>query len=318
MKIGFHASHEQFPPSRLLELVCRAENAGFEAAMCSDHFAPFSERQGQSGFAWSWLGAALQATQTTFGTVTAPGYRYHPAVVAQAAATLAEMFPERFWLALGSGENLNERITGAPWPPIDERRRRLRDCAEIIRALLRGETVSTDEPVRVREAKLYTRPAHPPRLVGAAVSPESAALVGAWADALITVNQEPEVLRRVLEAFRAHGGEGKPAYLQVHVAWAETESEALARAHEQWRANVVTGPRLWDATSPRELDAATAHVRPEELRGSVRVSADLARHVAWLEEDRERGFDAVYLHEVGTEQERFIDVFGERVLPALR
>jgi G6PDH family F420-dependent oxidoreductase len=123
--IGYHASHEQLPPSELLACVVAAEAAGFQAAMCSDHFAPWSSRQGHSGFAWSWLGAALQATGLDFGVVNAPGQRYHPAIIAQAAATLSELFPGRFWLALGSGEASNEHITGGRWPPKAERRARL-------------------------------------------------------------------------------------------------------------------------------------------------------------------------------------------------
>jgi probable non-F420 flavinoid oxidoreductase len=314
MRIGFHASHEQFTPSRLLALAVRAGRAGFAAAMCSDHFAPFSMRQGQSGFAWSWLGAALQATELSFGTVSAPGYRYHPAVLAQAMATLAELFPERCWFALGSGELINERMTGADWPPMDERRARLHRSALHIKALLRGEVVSSaDEPV-LRDARLYTLPQRPPDIFGAAVSPESAALVAGWADGLITVNQSPERLAEVVRAFRTNGGAGKPMFLQVHVAWAPTEAEALAQAHDQWRSNIVVGPGLWDATAPEHLDATTADVRPEDLRAAVRISADLVQHRAWLEADRALGFDAVYLHEVGTNQERFIDVFGEKVL----
>jgi coenzyme F420-dependent glucose-6-phosphate dehydrogenase len=314
MRIGFHASHEQFTPSRLLGLAVRAERAGFAAAMCSDHFAPFSERQGQSGFAWSWLGAALQATALSFGTVSAPGYRYHPAVLAQGMATLAELFPERCWFALGSGELINERVTGAAWPPMDERRARLHRSALYIKALLRGEVVSSlQEPV-LRDARLYTLPPRPPEIFGAAVSPESAALVARWADGLITVNQAPERLAEVVRAFRENGGAGKPMFLQVHVGWAPTEAEALAQAHDQWRTNVLVGPGLWDAPGPEHLDAAAAGVRPEDLRGPVRISADLARHREWLEADRALGFDTVYLHEVGSEQERFIDVFGEKVL----
>src|SRR5918997_6060747 len=127
-RFGYHCSHEQYPPSELLENVQAAEAAGFEGAMCSDHFHPWTDAQGHSGFAWSWLGAALQATSLSFGTVNAPGDRYHPAIVAQAAATLAEMFPDRFWLAIGSGEALNEAITGARWPAKRERDARLREC----------------------------------------------------------------------------------------------------------------------------------------------------------------------------------------------
>src|SRR3954463_9201074 len=153
--IGYHCSHEQFPPSELLSLVSLAHGVGFRAAMCSDHFHPWSERQGQSGFAWSWLGAAMQATDLPFGVVNAPGQRYPPAVVAQAAATLAEMFPGRFWVALGTGQNLNEHITGHPWPSKPDRQARLRESVDVIRALWSGETVDHDGRwVRVVDAKL--------------------------------------------------------------------------------------------------------------------------------------------------------------------
>src|SRR5690606_13132317 len=147
--IGFHASHEQIAPAELLDAVVLAEQAGFTAAMCSDHFTPWSERQGQSGFAWSWLGAALQATSLPFGVVTAPGQRYHPAIVAQAIGTLASMYEGRFWAALGSGENANEHITGDAWPRKELREERLLECVDVIRALLAGETVSHDGLVSV-------------------------------------------------------------------------------------------------------------------------------------------------------------------------
>src|SRR5688572_9224907 len=132
VQIGYHASHEQFPPSQLLALVRRAEQAGFGCAKSSDHFNPWSERQGESGFAWSWLGAAMEATRLPFGIVSAAGYRYHPAVIAQAAATLEEMYPDRLWLALGSGEAINEAMTGLPWPDKADRNATLRECAEVI------------------------------------------------------------------------------------------------------------------------------------------------------------------------------------------
>src|SRR6188768_3448466 len=142
--VGFHASHEQLPPGRLLEAVKRAEAAGFDAAMCSDHFEPWSVRQGHSGYAWSWLGAALEATSFSLGVVTAPGQRYHPAIAAQKLATLAEMYPQRFWAALGSGEAINEHVTGDPWPPKEERDARLGESVDVIRRLLAGDEVSTD------------------------------------------------------------------------------------------------------------------------------------------------------------------------------
>src|SRR5687768_3833780 len=135
---GFHASHEQVHPSELLAAVQRAEEAGFDAAMSSDHFSPWSERQGESGFAWSWLGAAMATTGLPFRVVNAPGQRYHPAIIAQAIATLAEMFPDRLWVCLGSGEASNEHITGDRWPPKPTRNARLRECVDVIRALLGG------------------------------------------------------------------------------------------------------------------------------------------------------------------------------------
>src|SRR5690349_2948191 len=156
--IGFHCSHEQIDPAQLLLDVQQAEQAGFAAAMSSDHFSPWSERQGESGFAWTFLGAALASTRLPFGVVTAPGQRYHPAITAQAIATLAQMFPGRFWAALGSGEASNEHITGQGWPRKDLRDQRLEECVGIIRALLRGEVVNHDGLVQVDNARLWTLP----------------------------------------------------------------------------------------------------------------------------------------------------------------
>jgi probable non-F420 flavinoid oxidoreductase len=317
--IGYHASHEQLPPSALLRCVVAAEAAGFQAAMCSDHFAPWSSRQGNSGFAWSWLGAALQATGLGFGVVNAPGQRYHPAIVAQAAATLSELFPGRFWLALGSGEASNEHITGDRWPPKAERRARLGEAVAVIRALLAGETVSHDGLVTVDRARLWTLPDRPPRLIGAAVSAETARWVGGWADGLVTINQPHDTLRAVIDAFRAGGGEGRPLYLQVHLSWAADEDTALAVAHDQWSTNVFDPALAMELDLPEQFEAAARFVTAEDVRSAVLVSADLGRHTAWLEEYAELGFDRLYLHEVGRaeHQQPFIDAFGSKVIPAL-
>lgn len=316
--VGFHASHEQASPSSLLRAVRRAEEAGFDAAMCSDHLAPWSHRQGHSGHAWSWLGAALASTSLPFGVVTAPGQRYHPAIVAQAIATLAEMFPSRFWAALGSGEAVNEHVTGERWPDKEARDRRLLECVEVIRALLRGEEVTHHGLVTVDRARLWDLPDEPPALVGAAVSPDTARTVGGWADALITINQPTEKLRAVLDAFRAGGGEGKPAYLQVHLCWADDEATAAEIAHDQWRSNVFDSSLAWNLEVPEQFDAAARFVEPEDVQEVVHVSPDLGRHAAWLHDHLARGFDAVYLHHVGQEQDAFIDAFADKVLPELR
>jgi probable non-F420 flavinoid oxidoreductase len=315
--IGLHCSHEQIPPSRLLAYVREAEAAGFRAAMSSDHFSPWSERQGESGFAWSFLGAALHATELPFGVVNAPGQRYHPAIVAQAAATLCELFPGRLWVALGTGEASNEHITGEPWPAKGERNTRLRECVDVIRALFAGELVDHNGLVRVDRARLWTLPAEPPSLVGAAVSEETARWCGEWADGLVTVNQPRERLERLLGAFREGGGEGKPVHLQVHLSWAESEEEALRVAHDQWRTNVFGPPLAWDLETVEQFDEAAAYVRPEDMHAGVLVSAELSRHAAWLHELAELGFEQIHLHHVGQDLGRFIERFGARVLPEL-
>jgi probable non-F420 flavinoid oxidoreductase len=317
--VGFHASHEQLSPAQLLEAVTLAEEAGFQAAMCSDHLAPWSERQGHSGHAWTWLGAAMQQTSLPFGVVTAPGQRSHPAVTAQAIATLGDLFPGRFWAALGSGEALNEHVTGDPWPRKEVRDARLLECVEVIRALLRGDEVTHDGLVRVDRARVWSLPEETPPLYGAAVSEATARTVASWADGLITVNQPVDLLRRVIGAFRDAGGDRRPVAVQVHVSWAEDEETALAIAHDQWRTNVFGADLAWNLELPAQFDDAARHVRPEDVAGAVVVSADLGRHAKRLREIADLDVDALYLHHVGREKEqpRFIEAFAEHVLPEL-
>lgn len=315
---GYHASHEQHSPRALLEYVQRAEQAGFGAAMCSDHFHPWAPEQGESGFAWSWLGAALQATSLAFGCVNAPGWRYHPAIVAQAAATLEAMYPGRFWLSVGSGEALNEHITGAAWPAKSERNARLRESVDVIRALWAGETVTHHGRVVVVEAALYTRPERPPPIFGAALTPETAYWLGGWADGLITVGAPPDALRELLDAFRGGGGAGKPVKVQVALAWASSEERARREAREQWGANLLGPDVLAVLRTPQQFQSATRFVSEDDVVAALPVSADLDWHTEHLARYAEAGVDEVYLHNVVRNQPEFIDVFGARVLPALR
>ncbi len=317
VRIGYHASHEQFPPSELLDFVRAADQAGFSGATCSDHFLPWTDAQGESGFAWSWLGAALQATSLSMGTVTAPGDRYHPAIIAQAAATLGEMYPGRFWFAAGSGEALNEHITGAPWPPKSERNARLRECVDVMRALWKGETVTHRGLVTVVDARLYTRPTQPIDVFVAAVTPATAEWGASWADGLLTVSQPEEKLREVIDAFRRGGGSGKPMIVQVKVAYDRDDATALRRAHEQWRANIFSSDVLATLASPAQFAAAGEFVTPADIAKHVHVSADASRHAAHLAEYAELGFDAIYVHNVGTAQNAFIEAYAEHVLPQL-
>ncbi len=314
--IGFHASHEQIAPSALLEHVQHAERAGFGAAMCSDHLAPWSVRQGHSGQSWAWLGAALASTSLRFGVVMAPGQRYHPAVMAQAIATLGEMFPGRFWAALGSGEHLNEHVTGDGWPAKAVRERRLVESVDVMRRLLAGDEVSHRGEIVVDRARVWSRPAEPPPLIAAAVSAASAASHAAWADGLVTVAADRRTLREVLTAYRDAGGRG-PVSAQLHLSWAPDEHEALAIALDQWAYGTIGQPDSWDIASPEEFDRRTADVDEAAIRQAVTVSSDLSVHEARVAEILELGYDAVYLHHVGQEQTAFIDAFGERVLPAL-
>ena len=314
--IGFHCSHEQISPAQLLRDVQHAERAGFTAGMSSDHLSPWSERQNESGFAWSFLGAALATTNLPFGVVNAPGQRYHPVIIAQAIATLAQMFPGRFWAALGSGEASNERVTGGVWPRKELRDQRLVECVDVIRRLLQGEEVSHDGLIRANRAKLWTLPDTVPDLVGPAVTPATAARHASWADALITVNQPAETLQKVLDAYRDAGGRG-PARLQIHLSWAQTQEEAMAIAHDQWRNNVFAPPVCWDLETVEAFDVIGESVTPEKVAESVRVSGDLGQHAAWLNEYIEQGWDELYLHFVGQQQTAFIDAFGEHVLPHL-
>ncbi len=314
--VGIHASHEQIDPTVLLQAVQRAEQAGFTAGMCSDHFSPWSLRQGHSGFAWAWLGAALQATSLPFGVVNAPGQRYHPAIIAQAIATLSTMFEGRFWVALGSGEASNEHITGDGWPRKDIRNARLAECVQIIRALLAGEEVTHDGLVTVDRARVWTLPDVAPALIGPAVSVETAGWVASWADGLATIAQPPDKLRQLVDAYRSNGGRG-PLVLQVHLSYADTDDEARAIAYDQWRTNVFEPPICWDLDTAEAFDVAATKVRPDDMDGSVQISADLGRHAELLQGYVDLGFDEIYLHHVGQELDRFIDAFGEHVLPQL-
>jgi probable non-F420 flavinoid oxidoreductase len=316
-QIGYQASHEQFKPSELLRWSMMAEQAGFQAINSSDHFHPWSERQGQSGFSFAWLGASMNATTIPHGVVCSPGQRYHPAIIAQAAATLTEMFPDRFWVSVGSGEALNERITGGKWPAKDERNARLLESVDIMRRLFKGEMVSHRGLIQIEEAKLYTLPAKPPLIIGAAVTQDSAGWVGGWADGLITVSRPVDQLKKVVSAFRKRGGD-KPAYLKVQLSFGRTEEDALNGAYDQWRTNIFSGSVLGDLWKVEHFDALGEMVQREEMKEHVLISADLNQHREWIQEFVDMGFEKIILHNVNRDQEPFIQEFGRHVLPSFR
>lgn len=316
--IGYQASHEQFKPSELVKWAVMAEKVGFEFINCSDHFHPWSERQGQSGYSFAWLGAAMQATHLPFGVVCSPGQRNHPTIVAQAAATLSEMFPGRFSVSLGSGEALNESITGEKWPIKSERNARLLECANIIRQLFKGETVTHHGRVTVEHAKLYTLPQKLPMLYRAAVTLETAEWVGSWADGLATIHKPLDELKETVEVFRRGGGKGKPMMLKVQLSYAHDEQEAIEGAYDQWRTNIFQGTVLGDLYKVEQFDALGEFVTIEKLKEMVNISSDVQVHIDLLKSYIDLGFDTIIRHNVNRDQETFINDFGEKVLPFLK
>jgi probable non-F420 flavinoid oxidoreductase len=318
MKIGYHASHEQYSPRDLLDYVVRAAQAGFQHVQCSDHFYPWSIEQGQSGFAWSWLGAAMQAAPAmSFGIVNAPGQRYHPAIIAQASASLAEMFPDRFWIALGSGQYVNEHITGTGWPEKSVRNQRLKECANLMRAMWNGLTVTTDGLIRTEHARLYTLPANAPMLFGAALSEEKAAFIAPWADGMITISDKPERVKKIIEAFREHGGTG-PVHLKVQLSFGADYDDARRAAYLQWRNNCLDKKLQEDLRTPEEFDAVGNTILPSDVEDKVLISTSPQEFIEWFKEFESLGVDTLFLHNVNRNQAEFLEAFGKHVLPKFK
>lgn len=316
MKIGFHASHEQFTPRHLLELVQKAEQAGFQSVLSSDHFHPWSDKQGESGFAWSWLGAAMHATKLDFGIVNAPGQRYHPAIIAQAAATLDQMFPGRFWLCQGSGQALNENITGDKWPAKEVRNARLKESVEMIRELWKGDYVTRHGIVNVENAKLFTPPETTPTIYGAAITEKTAKWLGSWADGMITISKPIEELKKMTAAFKEGGGEGKKLALKVQISYAANEEDALDGAWEQWKNNIFPSKLISEINTADQFDVLGDSVRKEDLMEHVIVGNQADVFIEKIEQFRNLEFEKIIIHNVNKDQESFIRFFGKEVLPS--
>ncbi len=325
--IGYAAMLEQFHPTDLLGWCAQAEGAGFSAGfMVSEHFHPWTPQQGQSSFAWSFMGALGTATSLRFGTaVTCPGFRYHPAVIAHAAATLGAMFPGRFWLGLGAGEALNEHVIGGEWPEIGTRSAMLFEAIEVINKLFSGNVVKhKGEHFTLESAKLYTRPddAHRVPVYVATAGPVNAKKTGRFADGMITVGAADEKIGMLWakcdEGCREAGKpEGTPKLLQIHISWAPTDQEAIDQAVREWPNGGMAFPKQ-DVKNPEDFGAMAKLVRPEHFANRVLMTSDLATHTAHIQHYVDMGFDEVHLHNVGRNQAEFIEVFGKEVLPALR
>jgi G6PDH family F420-dependent oxidoreductase len=325
--IGYAAALEQFHPNDLLRYCALAEQHGFRAVMAADHFQPWVPQQGHSAFVWSWM-AALGATTTTltFGPgVTCPCFRYHPAVVAQAAATMGAMFPGRFWLGLGSGEALNEHVVGGVWPEPHVRLKMLQEAIDIIKKLFSGTVARHDDGTyfTMERVRLWTLPEQPVPIYVATAGPVTARWTGQHCDGLITPGASHEKLRMLLGKFeegaRAAGRDPSrmPKLLQLHLSWAETYEEALQNALTEWPNGGMAFPKQ-DIRSPEDFAEIARMVRPEHYRNRMLISPDLDEHRAAIQAFIDLGFDEIHVHNVGRNQEQFIKAFGEQVIPKLK
>jgi len=310
IEIGYHASHEQFAPSYLQQLAIMAEKAGFAAIHSSDHFHPWSKRQGQSGYSFSWIAATLQVTNLPFSMVCAPGQRYHPAIVAQAIATLAEMFPGRINLELGSGEAINETITGQGWPDKNIRNERLLESARIIRRLLNGEQVSFNGHVDISNARLYTLPQIQPSLFCAAITEATARWAGSWADGLLTTAGDLEEVEKKITAFKENGGAGKPIYLQYAFSYSRSRQTAIAGAYDQWRSNLLPADKLANLHTVEQFDEAAETVTIENIVDSIPLYTDMNELVQKVNSYAGSGVTRIILHNVNRSQEDFINDYA--------
>lgn len=313
-EIGYALSSEEHDPRHLVRWAQRAEEAGFGFALVSDHYHPWIDQQGQSPFVWCVIGAIAQATsRLRLGTgVTCPLLRLHPAIVAQAAATAAVMMPERFFLGVGSGENLNEHVIGEGWPEPDVRHEMLEEAIEVLRLLWQGgEQSHRGMYFIVDQARLYTLPPDPPPLLVAAGSERAATLAGLAGDGMIGTTPDAELVG----AFARAGGRQKPRYGQVTVCHAGSEAEARRIAHRWWPNTALAGNLNWEVKTPGLFEHAVKHVREEDVAESITCGPDPRRHAEAIQAYLDAGYDHVYVHQVGPDQEGFFRFYQERVLP---
>ncbi|MDQ3670998.1 MAG: TIGR03557 family F420-dependent LLM class oxidoreductase [Actinomycetota bacterium] len=317
MQIGYHLSSEEHPASDLVGYARRAEESGFDYAVISDHFHPWLHRQGQSPFAWSVLGAIAQVTnRIRVGTaVTAPIQRMPPYLVAQAAATVTTLMPGRFFLGVGSGENLNEHVTGEWWPPSETRREMLEEAIEVIRKLFAGGTVEHfGKHYTVDNARIYSRPLEPPAIMVSAGGKDGAELAGRIGDGLIGTAPSEDVV----QAFEEAGGEGKPRYAQIDVCVAEDEAEARRVAHAQWAAPAAIPPRLLTKLRvAADFQAVADLVTEEQVSEKIICGSNPDEHLAKIQEFAAAGFDHVHVHQVGADQESFFRFYEKEMLPRI-
>jgi len=314
LTLGYKLSSEEFGPNDLVRYGRMAEEHGFEFALISDHFHPWTDAQGQSPFVWSVIGALAHVTKRlVVGTgVTCPTMRLHPVVVAQAAATSAAMLEGRFFLGVGSGENLNEHVAGARWPAVDVRQEMLEEAVAVIRQLWQGGY--QDHHGRyytVENARLYTLPSEPPALLVAAAGPEAAKLAGRIGDGLVCTSAE----RELVQAFNGTGGKGKPRYAELTVCWAESERSARRTAHRQWPTAAMEWPLSTDLALPAHFQTVAKMVTEDAVAEEIPCGPDADAHLEAIREYEKAGFDHLCIHQVGPDQAGFMRFYAEEILP---
>jgi coenzyme F420-dependent glucose-6-phosphate dehydrogenase len=317
IEIGYALSSEESPPQDLVRYAKRAEEAGFTFALISDHYHPWIKRQGHSPFVWSVIGGIAQVTERlSLGTgVTCPIMRIHPAIIAQAAATAAMMMPGRFFLGLGTGENLNEHILGKHWPPIEVRQEMLKEAVRVLRRLWRGENQSfSGNYFIVENAQVFSLPETPPPIMIAAAGSTSAELAGSIGDGLISTMANEKLVKK----FRvADDAEAKPCYGQMTVCWAKTESDARKVAMEWWPVAALPGRLMTELATPADFEAAAKLVSEDAVASSIVCGPDPDKYLAEIKSFIDAGFDHIYIHQVGPDQEGFFQFYQRALAPKL-
>jgi G6PDH family F420-dependent oxidoreductase len=319
-RIGYFLSCEEYTPQQLIDQAVAAEDAGFDALWISDHFHPWNDSQGQSPFVWSIIGAVAQATSLPVTTaVTCPTVRIHPAIIAQAAATSAVMLDGKFTLGIGSGEALNEHITGQRWPTIELRLAMLEEAVDVMRRLWTGEFVTHHgEYYTVENARIYTLPDQPPPIYVSGFGQKACEVAGRIGDGYITTTPDKDMIK----AFRDAGGKGKPLQAGYKVCWGTDDDEAVAVAHRLWANSGLPGELSQVLPSPKHFEQASELVPESSTRDSIAYGDDEDRHVDAFKPFAEAGFDEVYISQMGgTEKATSVDGFFrfyKELLPTLR
>jgi G6PDH family F420-dependent oxidoreductase len=317
LELGYALSSEEHEPATLVRNARLAEEAGFDFLMISDHYHPWIDAQGHSPFVWSVLGAIAQATERIpVGTgVTCPTVRIHPAIIAQASATIAALMPGRFRLGVGTGEALNEHILGDDWPEWEIRAEMLEEAVEVIRDLWTGDNISHYGPAfTVVNARIYDPPPEVVPVIVAAGGPRAAELAGRIGDSLCATAPD----RELVDTFRSSGGDGKPAYGQLTVCWDEDEAAARRTVKAIWPTAAIHGEASQELPLPRHFEQLAEGVTEDQLAEQIVCGPDADRHVEAIEAFVDAGFDHVYVHQVGPDQAGFIRAYRESVLPRVR